>query len=105
MKRIFLAAALAASLAAFAQSGPGPGPGGPGGPGPRYGADNVPGWSMMTPEERKAHQEKMRGMGNQQECMAYMNEHHQKMQARAKEKGQSLPSDVPVGRGCQGMKK
>lgn len=105
MKRFILAAALAAPLALFAQMGPGgTGPGsGPMG-GPRYGNDTVPGWSMMTAEERTAHQEKMRGMKTKEECTAYMETHHRQMEARAKERKQALPKG-PVGRGCDGFKK
>jgi hypothetical protein len=100
MKMPLLALALAASVAAFAQpaSGPGPGPGMMKG-GPRFGADVTPGWAMMTSEERRAHQEKMRGMKDRAACEAYMTEHHKLMEARAKEKGKALPWKGP-GRGC-----
>ena len=114
MRNILLAAALAASLAAVAQPGPGGGPGrGPGGcPGGLYGtpaaggaapcwnADTVPGWGMMSAGERQAHQDRMRGMKSRAECQAYMDSHHQQMQARAKERGQSMPGPGPQGRGC-----
>lgn len=96
MRKILLAAALAASLAALAQQ---PSPPGPGGPGMR-GNDNVPGWSMMTAEERKAHQDKMRSFKDRESCAAYMAEHHKQMEARAKERGQTLPAE-PAGRGCE----
>ena len=106
MKRIGLAAALAAlAFAAFAQpppgTGPGPGPGqGPGPRGFRAGPDSVPGWSLMTPEERKAHQERMASMKTRAECTSAMEEHHKLMAERAREKGAALKWNGPAGRGC-----
>jgi hypothetical protein len=110
MKRIAIFAALVlASLAGSAQ-GPGYGPGyGPGGPGPGCGqgagtpgcgpgqarGPAAPGWPMMTPEERGAHQDKMRGFRTPADCEAYMQEHHRLMQERARQRGQGLPWDGP----------
>lgn len=110
MKRTMLAAALAAlSLSTYAQMGPGPG--GPGyGPGPgammgpRFNEQTTPGWTMMTPEERKAHQERMFSFKDRGECQAYMAEHRKQMEARAKEKGKSLPGKGP-GPGCDYLDK
>jgi hypothetical protein len=103
MKRLLIAAALAASLAALAQPyGPGPGPG-PGARGPRWGAEVTPGWALMTPEERKAHQDKMRSFSQPGDCRAYLEEHHRQMQARAKERGRDLPARGP-GPGCDNLK-
>lgn len=93
-------AALAAS--AFAA------PAGPGGPGPggggRFNFDksNVPGWSLMTQEERTEHQNKMHSFKTYDECKAYQQEHHALMQERAKEKGVSLPA--PRANACDRMK-
>jgi hypothetical protein len=116
MRRILLAAALAASLVAVAQPGPPPGRGpgygcgagggpgaGPGG-GPCFNAQTVPGWAMMTPEERAQHQQRMRSMHGYDECVAYMNQHHGDMQARAKAQGKKLPWNGP-GPGCDYLKK
>ena len=107
MKRFVLIAAIAAvSLAAFAQPvGPGPGMGaGMGrGMGPRFDAQNTPGWTMMTPDERRAHREKMLSMKDEASCQAYMEEHHKEMEARAKEKGKTLPQGP--GRACDFLKK
>ena len=102
MKRTALLIALAAiALAAVAQPVPGTGPGpGPGPRGMRAGPDTVPGWSLMTPEERKAHQEKMGAMKSRAECSAYMEEHHKLMAERAKQKGTPLKWNGPAGRGC-----
>ena len=106
MTRTLLAAALAAaSLAVFAQPyGPGAGPGRGPGAGPRFGADVTPGWSLMTAEERKAHQEKMQSMKDPGECQSYMNAHHARMEERAKEKGRALPWKGP-GPACERLKK
>ena len=113
MRTTLLAAALALAFAATAQptqqpaQGAGPGRGMVGGPmmgGQCCGADVTPGWAMMTPEERRQHQEKMRGFKDQQACQAYMDDHHKKMQERAKEQGKALPFEGP-GRGCNFLPK
>jgi len=59
------------------------------------------GWQLMTPQERIEHREKIRSMKTEQEREAYRQQHHEKMQQRAKEKGVTLP-DKPQPRG-QGM--
>lgn len=87
--------------------GPGPGASGPGyGPGMgrgwRAGPNNTPGWSMMTPEERTAHQQRMQGMTSRADCTAYMNEHHQQMAARAQQRGASAPAQ-PRRDVCSGL--
>jgi hypothetical protein len=109
---------------AFAQpgaaSGPGPGPkaaaagaSGPGmgmgpgsrrGPMGRWGSDNTPGWTMMTPQERSQHQERMRSMNNYDECKAYQTQHHEQMAARAKERG-GKPLAAPRRDACAGLKR
>lgn len=113
------ALAMAGSLA-LAQPGPGPGPmaAGPGasspgmgmgmGPrhghgGARWGADHTPGWSMMTPQERDAHREQMRGMKRYEDCQAFQAQHHEQMMARAKERGAKLPA-APRRDACAGLK-
>ncbi len=113
MTRILLAGAAAlACVAAAAQAGPGgPGPmggqmGGPmAGPmaGPMgIGPGNTPGWSLMTPDEQKAHREKMASMKSYEECKAYLEQHHQQMQERAKAKGVELPAGPAMA--CDRMK-
>lgn len=92
------ASAPAASSASAPRAG-GPGPMHRGG---RWGTDYTPGWSMMTPQERKEHQDKMRGMGNADECKTYMDEHHRQMADRAKEKGVTLPAK-PRRDACAGL--
>jgi hypothetical protein len=94
MKKLLLAATLAMlPLALVAQTyGPGNGPGRAQGPrGPMMSADAMPGRSLMTPEERTAHQEKMRSFTDQAACRSYMQEHHRMLDARAHEQGKSLP--------------
>jgi hypothetical protein len=63
---------------------------------------NTPGWSLMTPEERTAHQQKMWSFKTYDECKAYQAEHHTAMEAKAKEKGQTLPA--PRANACDRMK-
>jgi hypothetical protein len=96
MKRAMLAAALAAvSVSIHAQSGPGP-------MGPRYNDAATPGWTMMTPEERKAHHDRMGTMKDPGECRKYMDEHYKQMQERAKTRSEKLaPQDA--GHGCGHM--
>jgi hypothetical protein len=64
---------------------------------------NTWGWQLMTPEERIEHQNKMRSFKTYDECKSYQEEHHKQMEARAKEKGVTLP---PMGPryGCDNMK-
>lgn len=78
------------------------GPGKMGGRGMRFNQNNTPGWTMMTAEERIAHQTQMRSVGSYAECKQVQSEHRVAMEARAKEKGVTLP----MGRqnGCDRMK-
>lgn len=71
--------------------------------GGRAGGDFTPGWSMMTPAERKEHQAKLRSMTKYGDCKAYMDQHHQEMAARAKEKGRTVPQQ-PRHDGCADLK-
>ena len=64
---------------------------------------NTVGWQLMTPEERVEHQNKMRGFKTYDECKAYQDEHHALMEARAKEKGVTLPTK-PRRYGCDNLK-
>lgn len=104
---ITMIALLGAALAAPVLAQPGPGMGGMGGMGPGRGMmafnkGNTPGWSLMTPEERTAHQQKMWSFKTYDECKAYQAEHHTAMEAKAKEKGQTLPA--PRANACDRMK-
>jgi len=64
---------------------------------------NTWGWQLMTPAERAEHQTKMRSFKTYDECKAYQQEHHTQMEARAKEKGVTLPT-MGSGYGCDNMK-
>lgn len=109
MRKTSLTAALAATLLASASAlvlaqQPAPAPA----PSPKAGghccsAKDTAGWDMMNAEERKQHQEKMTGFKDKDSCMAYMDEHHKSMEARAKEKGRKLPKEG--GHGCDHLKK
>lgn len=103
----------AAAQSAGPGSGPGPGPGagpgagmgpGAGGPGrgPRYGADVTPGWALMTEAERNEHRTRMQAIKTHEECVAEMARHRELMAARAKERGQTLPT--PRGDPCRGFR-
>lgn len=56
------------------------------------------GWDLMTVKEREEHREKMRSLKTEEERTAYRQEHHKKMQQRAKEQGVTIP-DTPAERG------
>ena len=94
---VVAATAICASGLAFAQ-GPGPGKGGM----MQFGPNNAAGWSMMTPEERAAHQQRMQGMTSRADCTAYMNQQHQQMMGRATQRGASAPAQ-PRRDMCTGL--
>jgi hypothetical protein len=92
--------------------GAGPGASAPGmgmGPGARrgaarWGADDTPGWALMTPQERDEHRQRMLSMKSYDECHAYQTQHHEQMAARAKERGgQALAQ--PRRDACSALKK
>ena len=58
---------------------------------------DVYGWQLMTPKERNEYQDKIRNLKTEQEREAYRNEHHKRMQERAKEQGITLP-ETPMMR-------
>lgn len=112
------AAGSAAAPAASAAAGPGPGMGRMGGgmggmggmgggQGPRAaaqaGSDFTPGWALMSREERLEHRNRMRSMKTQEECRAYLAQHHEKMAARAQEKG--VPMRGPRRDACGALPK
>lgn len=65
---------------------------------------NTWGYQLMTPQERTEHQAKMRSFKTYDECKAYQEENHKQMEARAKEKGVTLPAMRAGGFGCDNMK-
>ena len=81
--------------------GAGMGPGAGGGRGMRFNQNTMAGWSLMTPEERTAMQTRMRASGSVGECQTLQAEHRSLMEARAKEKGVTLPA--PRQNGCERM--
>ncbi len=97
-----LLAATASQAQAPAASAPGMRMGGL--PGMRMGANNTPGWAMMTPAERQAHHEKMSGMTDHAQCTAYMAQHHASMVTRASELGRAMPAK-PRQDACAPLKK
>ena len=118
LARFAFTALFGATLAApvFAQMGPGGGMGpgmGPGGgmggmgPGSRgmrfqFNKDNTPGWSLMTPEERTAHHDRMMAAKTYDDCKAAQAEQHKQMEDRAKAQGKTLPG--PRQNACDNMK-
>lgn len=72
------------------------------GPGARWGRDYTPGWPLMTPAERQQHQDKLRTLKTHEECRAYIDQHHEQMAVRAKDKGQALPAR-PRRDACAGL--
>lgn len=65
---------------------------------------NTWGYQLMTPQERTEHQTRMRSFKTYDECKAYQDENHKQMEARAKEKGVTLPANRAGGFGCDNMK-
>src|SRR3954471_14903242 len=104
MKRILIAAvALAAGVALAQGPGPGGGPGkGPGG-GWRFGPENTRGWSLMTPDERNEHRQKMLGITTYAECQSVQAEQRKLIEERAKERGVAAPP-VPRTDMCERMR-
>lgn len=109
LTQLTLIALLGAALAApvFAQPGPGMGGGMGGGGGPGMGKrfaldqNNTVGWALMTPQEHAAHRTQMWSFKNYDECVAYQQQHHETMAARAKEQGKQLI--VPRSNACERM--
>ncbi len=100
MQSMVMASALAlVGASALAQGNPGAGRG----PMTQAGADDTPGWSMMTRTERNTHRDQMRAMKTYDECTAYMAQHHEQMMARAKEKG-GKPLAAPRRDACASLK-
>lgn len=105
-KSLAIGTALTAALSAtvLAQGGPGAGMGAGMGPGWRAqqasagGNGFGPGAALMTAEERTANQARMASVKTYDECKAVQAQQHAAMQARATEKGITLPA--PQSRGC-----
>jgi len=72
-----------------------------GGPGMRFAQNNAV-WSLMTPEERIAMRTKMHAVKTYDECTQVQAEQRTLLEARAKEKGVTLPT--PRQNACDNMK-
>lgn len=95
----------AASTASAPGMGMGMGMGPGGGRGAaRWGSDFTPGWSLMTPQERNEHRDRMRSAKTYEDCKSYQDQHHEQMAARAKERGGKALAQ-PRHDACSGLKK
>ncbi|MCD6044706.1 MAG: hypothetical protein K0R40_4309 [Burkholderiales bacterium] len=108
MKRALMIAAAFAASAALAQgygpgSGKGPGMGMGKGPGMGFDSDNTRGWSMMSSQERSEHRDRMMSFKSYEECVAYLEQHHKAMEARASERSRPMPVK-PAQNMCERMK-
>lgn len=56
----------------------------------RADSNNTQGWQFMTPEERIAHQAKIRSFKDAASCRAYQLQHHARMEDRARRQGSAL---------------
>jgi hypothetical protein len=64
--------------------------------------DQIYGSQLMTQQERNEYSARMRSAKTQQERDQIRAEHHASMQARAKERGVTLPAAPPTKRSAQG---
>jgi len=61
--------------------------------------DQIYGHQLMTAQERNEYRTRMGAAKTTQERDRLRLEHHERMKARAKERGVTLPDDPPAGRG------
>ncbi|HQS30002.1 MAG TPA: hypothetical protein PLD29_09610 [Halothiobacillus sp.] len=59
--------------------------------------ETIYGSQLMTPQERQTYQHQMRAAKTPAEQANIRNEHHNRMQERAKERGMALPAEPPAG--------
>lgn len=64
--------------------------------------DQIYGSQLMTQQERNEYIERMRSAKTEQERERIRQEHHARMQDRAKERGVSLPASPPAKRAASG---
>ncbi len=62
-------------------------------------AQQTTGRQLMTPEERNEQRTKMREATSAEERKEIRKAHHEKMKAKAKEKGVTIPDSPPAGMG------
>jgi len=100
---VLLACALASGMAAAEPGAPQTASSGASGAGrPEAGAQNTPGWSMMSPQEQRAHRERMLSFRHYGECAAYRDRHRHEMAVRAAQRH----SATPIGASrdaCEGL--
>ncbi len=65
--------------------------------------DQIYGSQMMTQQERNEYRDRMRSAETAAQREQIRNEHHEQMQARAKERGITLPDDPPAQGMGQGL--
>jgi hypothetical protein len=63
---------------------------------------DIYGSQLMTQQERNEYRARMQNAQTEQERERIRAEHHERMQARAKERGVTLPDKPPAGRGPAG---
>jgi hypothetical protein len=85
--------------AAGGRCGPGAAASGPAGDCPmgmgsrvRSGQDATPGWGMMSRDERLAHRDKLNSFKSYDECKTYLDQHHEQMMSKARDKGLKPPA-------------
>jgi hypothetical protein len=107
--RITIATALLATCSATALAVSPPADETPGGnqgdrtsQGSRVGADQMPGWNMMTTQERQQFQRDMQSAKTADQCRQVMDKHRQRMADRARERGTTPPNE-PKRDMCAGM--
>lgn len=59
----------------------------------RTDSSNTRGWQIMTPEERIAHQAKIRSFNDYSACRTYQADHHRRMEDRARQQGRTLAAE------------
>jgi hypothetical protein len=64
--------------------------------------EQVYGSQLMTPQELAEHRAKMRAAKTVEERERIRKENHDRMQERAKERGVTLPEEMPMGGGGMG---
>lgn len=64
--------------------------------------EQVYGSQLMTPQERSEHRGKMRAAKTAEERERVRKEHHERMKARARERGVTLPDEPPANGGGMG---
>lgn len=64
--------------------------------------ERIYGSQLMTRKERAEYRERIRAAKTEEERERIRNEHHEQMQARAKERGVKLPDKPPATRGHKG---